>query len=51
VNGCSDDGVELAWFDVPSCVVGDGDGDVDPLGLESIGDVLRVVAVDGEGDA
>src|SRR3954453_8460694 len=50
VNGGSDDRVQPARFEVPPCVVGDGDGDVDALVAQLLGDALWVVAVDGECD-
>ena len=50
VNRRPDDRVQPAWREVPSGVVGDGDGDVDPLGVKLIADAVRVVALNGEGD-
>src|SRR3954451_17557510 len=50
VNGGPDDRVQPARFEVPPCVVGDGDGDVDALVMQLLGNALWVVAVDGESD-
>jgi hypothetical protein len=50
VNRRPDDSVQPSWCEVPSGVVGDGDGYVDSLGVKLIADGVWVVALDGEGD-